>query len=60
MPQQEYYSELYKHISKEMLANMFKTQKRAGFVEPLVNFYSNQLDNVNTFAKLQDYSSKQM
>lgn len=60
MPQQEYYSELYKHISKEMLANMFKTQKRAGFVEPLANLYSNLLDYVNTFANIQYYSLKQM
>lgn len=27
MSEQEYYCELFKHISKEMLANMYKAQK---------------------------------
>lgn len=39
MTEQEYYGELYKRISKEMVANMFKAQIRASFPEPLASYY---------------------
>lgn len=55
MNKQEYYSVLYKHISKEMVVNMFKTQIRACFPEALANYYCKQVDDVKTFAGILEY-----
>jgi hypothetical protein len=60
MTEQEYYSKLYKHISKEMVVNMFKVQIRTSFPEPLASYYCKQIDDAKTFASVLDYYSQQL
>lgn len=55
MSEQEYYSELYKYISKEMLASMFKAQIQASFPEPIASYYCKQVDDAKTFASILEY-----
>lgn len=55
----DYYSELNKHISKEMVANMFKTQIQASFPEPLASYYSKQVDETKTFTIILEFYAHQ-
>lgn len=59
MTEQEYYSELYKHINKEMLADMFKAQIRTSFQEPWASYYCKQVDDAKTFVSILEYYAKQ-
>lgn len=59
MTEQGYYSELYKHISKEMVADMFKAQIRASFPESLASYYCKQVDDAKTFASILQYYATQ-
>lgn len=51
----EYYSELYKHIRKEMVANMFKAEIQSSFPEALASYYCKQVDDAKTFASILEY-----
>lgn len=56
MIDQEYFSELYKHISKEMMVtNMFNNQVRVSFPEPLASYYYKQEDDAKTYAIILEY-----
>lgn len=55
MTEHEYYNELYKHISKEMVANMFKAQIRASLPEPLASYYCKQVDDSKTFTSILEF-----
>lgn len=43
MTEQEYYIEVYKHISKEMQADMLKTPIWSNFAEPMSTYYFKQV-----------------
>lgn len=47
-----YYSGLYKHIIKEIVANMFKAQIRASFPEPMASYYCKQVDDAKEFSNM--------
>lgn len=55
MSEQEYCCELFKHISKEMLAHMLKEQIRANVPEPLASCYCKQIDDAKTFASILEH-----
>lgn len=55
MTQQEMFNELCKHISREMLADMFKYKIRSKFIEPYATYYCNQVDDAKTFASILEY-----
>lgn len=57
MTQQEMFNELCKHISREMLADMFKYKIRSKFMEPYT-YYCNQVDDAKTFASILEYYAK--
>lgn len=59
MVEQEYYSEHIKHISRDMVANMFKTQIRVSFLEPLASYYCKQVYDVKTFTSILEYYASQ-
>ena len=55
MTPQEMFNELCKHISREMLADMFKYKIRSKFIEPYATYYCNQVDDAKTFASILEY-----
>ena len=54
------YNELLKAYTKEVLANMIKTDIRQRFPEPYASMYCQQFDNFKTVADFFEYAAKLM